>query len=133
MGQDQTAGERMMTSDNRDDFDFFDYISDCLQNYDLSKLDNNQEDFFRYMDLCRNYAWDIPSAMPCDHLNDLGIDDFPMHHYTGADLPEYRLNYPKLLPYVEEAIEVWKKITIHFKDIHGLDLTDSAINWNFDT
>jgi hypothetical protein len=111
------------------DYDFFDYISDCLQNYDLSKLDNNQEDFIRYMDLCRNYSWDIPSALPCDHLDDIGIDDFPMHHRNWADPQQY----PNLASYVLADNHAWDIIDLHFKDIHGLDLTDPAINWNFDT
>lgn len=119
--------------DNDPDYDFFDYISDCLQNYNLSKLDNHQNDFVYYLDLCRSHAWDIPSAMPCDHLDDLQIDDFPMHHYTEADLPEYSRDWPSLLPHVEGAIEIWKRLNDHFKLIHGLDLTDDRINWNFDT
>jgi len=96
---------------------FFDYISDKIQDYDISLI-NNQDDLVLYLDLTRRLSWDIPSALPCNHL-DLEI---PMHRPAHD-------NYDKTNPLFHD----WDFIDSHFKFIHHLDLTDSRINWSFDT
>jgi hypothetical protein len=121
---------------NDEEYQLLDALSNFLQEYDTDLLNNNQEDFLLYLDTARNLAWDIPSAFPCDHLQDLGLefgDEAPMHHYVEADLDEFKKKWPSLVPGVKAAIKFWEAANIHFKEVHGLDLTDDRINWQFDT
>lgn len=96
--------------------DLFDQLNDLLTNYDPSRLDHDQENFILYLDIARRISWDIPSALGCDHID----KELPMHRHTD--------DYPSMLLFAE-----WNFIDDHYKDIHGLDLKDSRINWSFDT
>lgn len=75
-----------------------------------------QEELICFLALTKSAAWDIPSALGtlCTHLD---MDYFPMHRHHL---------FPEADPY-------WVTLDPHFKKIHGLDLKDDLIRWNFDT
>lgn len=98
---------------------FWDYISARIEDYDQRRLDNHQDDFVLYLDLTRRLSWDIPSAIFCAHLD----REVPMHHRTEPG------EYPATNP----LFYSWQELEAHFKEVHGLDLTDPRINWSFDT
>lgn len=89
-------------------------ITDCLADIPFSLFDNDQDLFNQYLETTRTSSWDIASAL--SH-NDFDTDI--MYNPNG------HLGHP---PDKEdlEAID-------HFREIHGLDLSDPRINWSFDT
>jgi hypothetical protein len=95
---------------------FWDSITEFIEEIPFTDLDNDQDDFVLYMDLTRRLSWDIPSALSCPHPES---DDVPMHRD-----PVY---------WPEDFTDRWPAIDQHHKEAHGLDLTDSRINWSFDT
>lgn len=114
------------------DGNFWDYISEKISDYNPELLDNCQDDFCTYLFLTKELSWDIPSALPCTHDR----EEPPMHHRTEEDIAFYRNRYPdlpNLIATVEWEVQWWKEATIHYKEVHGLDLTDTRINWSFDT
>lgn len=86
----------------------------------------SQAQFVIFLNLCRNASWDIPSALLliCDHTPLFSDKDFPRFDLFPMHR-EPQSYWDNLNP--------WPIIDSHFKDIHNLDLTDSHINWNFDT
>lgn len=76
----------------------------------------SQDQFVRLLDIYRRAAWDIPSALAalCPDYNDA----IPMHRDFDR--------YPEHRP-------LWDHLDTHFEEAHDLDLTDSRINWSFDT
>jgi hypothetical protein len=101
--------------------DFHDLVNSFLSQIDfdyflLGDKEERQLNFIAYLHLCRDYSWDIASALShhCDNPIDIDI----MYNPNGTD---YR-------PQDEED----RLVINHFKD-HDLDLTDPNINWDFDT
>lgn len=94
--------------------------------------DFNQGHLIIFLDIVRHYSWDIPSA-----LGTLCYDPdiyalIPMHSLSWAVDPSNE-KYPGLADFFNRTKEAWDRIIPHFKDHHNLDLTDTRINWSFDT
>jgi len=98
-----------------DEFDFHNYLSDKIADYDFARLDNNQESLEDYLEAARQLSWDIDSALA-----------HPCHKDPEWDCPDIMYE-----PDPNDPTD--KRIIDHFKELHGLDLLSPTINWSFDT
>lgn len=103
--------------------DLFARLNDLLLDIGPGELDNDQDNFVLFLDLARRNAWDLPSALGCDH------DIFDRTEFPNFDITPMHREPQSYW----DGLNPWPIIDRHFAEVHSLDLTDKRINWSFDT
>lgn len=110
-----------MHLEEHDEYGLSHFIGSFLSRLPHNYFNNDQRQFIDYLDLCRESAWDIASALSHSCSTDEGFSTDIMYNPNNPPTGSKVLN--------EEDQEVID----HYREVHGIDLTDHRINWSFDT
>lgn len=100
---------------------------------DMGGLDElTQDQMITFLELTRNMSWDIPSALMqlCSHLDG---EEYFMHRVSDKEKAD--MGYPRADSAYQgpASVSEWSVVDNHFKEVHGWDMNDKRINWEFDT
>lgn len=91
-----------------------------------------QDQLVHFLKLTRELAWDIPSALSavCSHLD---MDEYYFMHRIPKEEAKKSVEKYGEGGYHPASVADWEPADKHFKEVHGWDMNDERINWEFDT